>query len=45
MDTEGEGLEAESEVPIMRIHFKEEDVGITEYIGTHPGFQGIIKQR
>ena len=24
---------------------KEEDVGITEYISTHKGFQGIIKQR
>ncbi|KAK3103872.1 hypothetical protein FSP39_022552 [Pinctada imbricata] len=29
----------------MRIFFKEEDVGITEYIGHHTGFHGVIKQR
>ena len=26
-------------------HHREEDVGITEYISTHPGFFGILKQR
>ena len=26
-------------------HYREEDVGITEYISIHPGFFGILKQR
>lgn len=30
---------------VTQRHLKEGDVGITEYISSHPGFTGILKQR
>lgn len=37
--------QSSAEMSVLQQQTREEDVGITEYISTHPGIFGVLKQR